>query len=93
MSLYFKLQNNKVTLAFIASAVIVMGILTLKSTHSNMDVIDILNRVGIIAPRWIVTAITAAGSVAAIITVLGTLGAGLPAAVLEHLAAASTAAA
>jgi hypothetical protein len=41
---------------------------TEKSENNDMDVIDILNRAGIIAPSWIVSAITATGSVLAIIT-------------------------
>ncbi|ASF30758.1 MULTISPECIES: hypothetical protein [Bacillus amyloliquefaciens group] len=93
MNLLLKSQNNRALLALLASGIIVLALLNMKNNNSGMEVVDILNRAGIVAPSWVVSAITATGSVLAIITVLGSLGAGLPAAVLEHLAAASTAAA
>ncbi|WP_413305834.1 hypothetical protein AA0X95_04505 [Bacillus sp. 1P10SD] len=93
MSLVLKSQKNKAALAIVVSAVLVLALLNFKSNHLSMDVVDILARAGIIAPTWIVNVITGLGSVLAIITVLGSLGAGLPIAVLEQLAAASTAAA
>lgn len=89
----FKSESSKAMLALVAAGVMVLAILNFKNNNLGMDVVDILSRFGIIAPSWIVNAITAAGSVMAIIIILGSLGAGLPAAVLEQLAAASTAAA
>ncbi len=86
-NLYYK-KNALLGIMFIS-----LSFLALATSMSNIDVIDILSRVGVIAPSWIVNAITLAGSVAAVVTTLGTFGAGLPAAVLEQLAAASTAAA
>ncbi|WGD61029.1 hypothetical protein P5660_06180 [Bacillus velezensis] len=93
MNLLLKSQNSKAIFTLVASGIIVLALFSMKHNHLSMDVIDILNRAGIIAPSWLVSAITATGSVLAIITVLGSLGAGLPLAVLEQLAGASTAAA
>ncbi|OIK09970.1 hypothetical protein [Bacillus sp. MUM 13] len=88
-----KSESSKALLTLVVAGVMILAILNFKNNNLGMDVVDILNRMGIIAPSWVVSAITATGSVFAIIIVLGSLGAGLPAAVLEQLAAASTAAA
>lgn len=93
MNLLLKSQNSKAIFTLVASGIIVLALFSMKHNHLSMDVIDILNRAGIIAPSWLVSAITATSSVLAIITVLGSLGAALPLAVLEQLAGASTAAA
>lgn len=81
-------KNKVLAIMFIS-----LSSLALLSSAAHMDVVDILSRVGIIAPSWIVNAITLAGSVAAVITALGSLGTAIPVAILEQLAAASTAAA
>ncbi|PFA84048.1 hypothetical protein [Bacillus cereus] len=93
MNLFVKLQSNKVALTVAASAAVAVGIMNVKNTDLSMNVVDLLRSCGIIAPSWVVTAITTCGSALAVATVLGSLGAGLPMAVLEQMAAASTAAA
>ncbi|MBK5508548.1 hypothetical protein GTY48_14030 [Bacillus thuringiensis] len=93
MNLFVKLQSNKVALTVAASAALAVGVMNVKNTDLSMNVVDLLRSAGIIAPSWVVTAITTTGSVLAVATLIGTLGAGAPAALLEQLAAASTAAA
>ncbi|PHG67356.1 hypothetical protein COI59_11670 [Bacillus toyonensis] len=93
MNLVLKIKNNKVITGLVLSGAVVVGVMNLINIDVTMNVVDILEKAGIIAPSWIVTAITAAGSLAAIATLIGSLGTGAPLAVLEQLAAASTAAA
>ncbi|OTY24839.1 hypothetical protein BK732_07335 [Bacillus thuringiensis serovar navarrensis] len=93
MNLFVKLQSNKVALTVAASAAVAVGIMNFRSTDLSMNVVDLLRSCGIVAPSWVVTAITTTGSVLAVATALGSMGSAVPIAVLEQMAAASTAAA
>lgn len=87
----FQLNKTKIFMYLLCGVIFLNLMVSVKTV--NVDVVDILARVGIVAPSWIVNLITGLGSVAAIITALGTLGSGIPLSVLEELAAAGTAAA
>jgi len=93
INLSFQEKRMKVSL-FLLSAIFVLSAAATIKGSANVDVIDILAKIGLHIPNWLAVSIALVGDVAAIIAVLATAGyAAIPIAIVDQLVGASTAAA